>query len=133
MQIADNHASIILVRRCMMGILSIYLCASPMPWRSECMRNLATLSTGEKTKHVDECGTSLNVPMHGSLLPFEVILPAESYGLMESPLYCIREVLNYYSGDENAYDMRKAMPRDVRKTSVIPLKRPVRPEELEFD
>lgn len=44
-----------------------------------------------------------------------------------------REVLGYYSGEENAYDMRKAMPRDVHKKSIIPLKRPIRPEELEFD
>jgi N-terminal acetyltransferase B complex catalytic subunit len=44
-----------------------------------------------------------------------------------------REVLGYYSGEENAYDMRKAMPRDVHKKSVIPLKRPIKPEELEFD
>ncbi|KAK9827471.1 hypothetical protein WJX74_004436 [Apatococcus lobatus] len=44
-----------------------------------------------------------------------------------------RTVLGYYSGDEDAYDMRKAMPRDTRKRSVIPLKRPIRPEELEHD
>jgi len=42
-------------------------------------------------------------------------------------------VLGYYSNDENALDMRKAMPRDVKKASIVPLKRPVRPEELEFD
>lgn len=30
-------------------------------------------------------------------------------------------------------DMRKAMPRDVEKRSVVPLARPVRPHELEFD
>ena len=30
-------------------------------------------------------------------------------------------------------DMRKAMPRDVHKESVVPLKRPVYPEDLEFD
>jgi len=30
-------------------------------------------------------------------------------------------------------DMRKAMPRDVRKESIIPLSRPVKPEELEFE
>lgn len=29
--------------------------------------------------------------------------------------------------------MRKAMPRDVHRKSVIPLKRPVRVEELETD
>jgi N-terminal acetyltransferase B complex catalytic subunit len=44
-----------------------------------------------------------------------------------------RTVLNYYAGDEDAYDMRKAMPRDVKKESVIPLSKPVRPEDLEFD
>jgi hypothetical protein len=30
-------------------------------------------------------------------------------------------------------DMRKAMPRDVEKKSVIPMKRAVTPEELEYD
>ena len=44
-----------------------------------------------------------------------------------------RRVLGYYSGEEDAFDMRKAMPRDVLKRSVIPLKRPVKPEELECD
>lgn len=39
----------------------------------------------------------------------------------------------YYSSEEDAFDMRKAMPRDVMKKSVIPLKKPVRPEDLEFD
>ena len=34
-----------------------------------------------------------------------------------------RQVIDYYSGDdpEDAYDMRKACPRDVDKESVIPL------------
>lgn len=46
-----------------------------------------------------------------------------------------REVLGYYSGadGENAYDMRKAMSRDVLRKSIVPLTRPIRPEELEFD
>ena len=34
---------------------------------------------------------------------------------------------------EDALDMRKALPRDTLKKSVVPLKRPVRPEELEED
>ncbi|KAK2163253.1 hypothetical protein LSH36_83g04092 [Paralvinella palmiformis] len=44
-----------------------------------------------------------------------------------------RRVLEYYSGeeDEDAFDMRKALSRDVHKQSVIPLPHPVRPEELE--
>ncbi|KAJ3081793.1 acyl-CoA N-acyltransferase [Rhizoclosmatium globosum] len=46
-----------------------------------------------------------------------------------------RTVLGYYSGpsdNENAYDMRKALPRDVKKKSIIPMKRPIKPEELEW-
>lgn len=62
-----------------------------------------------------------------------------------------RRVLEYYSGDpdEDAFgkiskiyyqmfiyqffvsDMRKALPRDKHKKSIIPLQHPVRPEELE--
>lgn len=42
-----------------------------------------------------------------------------------------RTVLEYYSGDENAYDMRKALKRDVEKKSVIPLMNPVRPEDID--
>jgi N-terminal acetyltransferase B complex catalytic subunit len=45
-----------------------------------------------------------------------------------------RRVLGYYSGDdpEDAFDMRKALPRDVNKESVIPLDYPVHPEDLEW-
>jgi N-terminal acetyltransferase B complex catalytic subunit len=45
-----------------------------------------------------------------------------------------RRVLGYYSGDdpEDALDMRKACPRDKHKNSIIPLKHPVRPEDLEW-
>ena len=44
-----------------------------------------------------------------------------------------RRVLEYYSGDpdEDAFDMRKALPRDKEKLSIIPLAHPVRPEDLE--
>ncbi|KAL1459982.1 hypothetical protein WDU94_011924 [Cyamophila willieti] len=44
-----------------------------------------------------------------------------------------RTVLEYYSGnpDEDAYDMRKALSRDVFKTSVVPLKQAVRPEDVD--
>ncbi len=45
-----------------------------------------------------------------------------------------RKVLDYYSGDdpEDAFDMRKALARDRRKESVIPLKHPVRVQDLEW-
>mmetsp|Transcript_29548 Transcript_29548/g.59395 ORF Transcript_29548/g.59395 Transcript_29548/m.59395 type:complete len:176 (-) Transcript_29548:1162-1689(-) len=45
-----------------------------------------------------------------------------------------RRVLGYYSGDdpEDAWDMRKALARDEKKQSVIPMDRPVLPQELEW-
>eukprot|EP01100_Stratorugosa_tubuloviscum_P010873 TRINITY_DN4746_c0_g1_i1.p1 TRINITY_DN4746_c0_g1~~TRINITY_DN4746_c0_g1_i1.p1 ORF type:complete len:192 (-),score=57.87 TRINITY_DN4746_c0_g1_i1:34-555(-) len=43
-----------------------------------------------------------------------------------------RRVLAYYSGEEDAWDMRKALPRDINKKSIIPLTKPVRPEDLEW-
>lgn len=45
-----------------------------------------------------------------------------------------RRVLGYYSGElpEDALDMRKALPRDKHKESIIPIDRPVHPEELEW-
>ena len=41
-----------------------------------------------------------------------------------------RQVLGYYSGEEDAYDMRKAMRRDTKKESVIPLKAPITPDMM---
>jgi N-terminal acetyltransferase B complex catalytic subunit len=49
--------------------------------------------------------------------------------------YCqYRRVLGYYSGElpEDALDMRKALPRDVQRSSIVPLDHPVRPEDLEW-
>ena len=42
-----------------------------------------------------------------------------------------RQVIGYYSGEEDAYDMRKALSRDVEKKSIIPLPHPVHPDELD--
>ena len=46
-----------------------------------------------------------------------------------------RRVLGYYTGledSEDAWDMRKALRRDVNKESVVPLDRPIHPHELEW-
>ncbi|KAN0015691.1 hypothetical protein ACTFIV_002206 [Dictyostelium citrinum] len=43
-----------------------------------------------------------------------------------------RTVIGYYSGDEDALDMRKALPRDVEKKSIIPLKHPVYPSDADL-
>jgi hypothetical protein len=41
-----------------------------------------------------------------------------------------RRVLGYYSGSEDAFDMRTACSRDAERRSVVPLSRPVKPDEL---
>lgn len=43
-----------------------------------------------------------------------------------------RRVLGYYGSEEDALDMRKAMPRDVLRESVVPMTRPITPAELEW-
>mmetsp|Transcript_15829 Transcript_15829/g.23825 ORF Transcript_15829/g.23825 Transcript_15829/m.23825 type:complete len:176 (-) Transcript_15829:68-595(-) len=45
-----------------------------------------------------------------------------------------RRVLGYYSGvdEEDAFDMRKALPRDTNKESVVPLPHPITPDQLEW-
>lgn len=45
-----------------------------------------------------------------------------------------RTVIGYYTGPdaEDAYDMRRALERDVDKKSIIPLKDPIYPEDLEW-
>ena len=42
-----------------------------------------------------------------------------------------RQIYGYYSGEEDAYDMRKALPRDTDHRSVVPLPHPVYPEDLD--
>jgi N-terminal acetyltransferase B complex catalytic subunit len=42
-----------------------------------------------------------------------------------------RRVLNYYSGEEDALDMRLALPRYVHKKSMIPLEHPVNAEDVD--
>ncbi|MBA0832030.1 hypothetical protein Goarm_016446 [Gossypium armourianum] len=57
--------------------------------------------------------------------------PTFSFLHLEYVIY--RRVLCYCSGEEVGLDMRKALSRDVEKKSIIPLKRPVAPDELECD
>jgi len=45
-----------------------------------------------------------------------------------------RQVLGYYSGTEDAYDMRKPLPRDVDKLSIKPLPNmKVTPDQLQWE
>ncbi|KAJ3322368.1 N(alpha)-acetyltransferase 20, NatB catalytic subunit [Boothiomyces sp. JEL0866] len=56
-------------------------------------------------------------------------------GMYEGFGYSVyRRVLGYYTGPdgEDAFDMRKALPRDAHKKSIIPLKHPITPDQLEW-
>ncbi|TXG63660.1 hypothetical protein EZV62_010654 [Acer yangbiense] len=66
-------------------------------------------------------------PGKGAALPTAALQSAE----LGYVIY--RRVLRYYSGEEDGLDMRKALSRDVEKKSMIPLKRPVTPDELKYD
>ena len=56
-------------------------------------------------------------------------LAIDMYTKMGYSVY--RQVIGYYSGTEDAYDMRKALSRDVEKKSIIPLPQPVHPDDLD--
>ena len=43
-----------------------------------------------------------------------------------------RTVEQYYTGEEDAYDMRKAMPKDVNKETLKAKKERIKPNELEY-
>jgi N-terminal acetyltransferase B complex catalytic subunit len=73
-------------------------------------------------------------------------LAIHMYEIMGYSVY--RRVLGYYSGEEDAFgvcamvtiqsyahqspDMRKALPRDRDRKSVVPLEHPITPDQLEW-
>lgn len=61
------------------------------------------------------------------------VLLTSGAGCMQMGYIVYRRVIGYYSGHEDALDMRKAMPRDTQRKSVIPLKHPIYPHQLESD
>ena len=56
-------------------------------------------------------------------------LAIDMYSKMGYTIY--RRVIGYYSGEEDAYDMRKPLSRDVDKLSVVPLDHPVYPDDID--
>lgn len=55
----------------------------------------------------------------------------EMYEAMGYKIY--RKVVNYYSyPEEDAFDMRKAMPRDIHKATLVTTRDCISPSELEF-
>ena len=56
-------------------------------------------------------------------------LAIDMYKKMGYSVY--RQVIGYYSGEEDAYDMRKPCKRDVERKSAIPLPKPVYPDDLD--
>lgn len=66
------------------------------------------------------------------LVPHILFLQSIAHRNLRLSCFAPPQVLGYYSGEEDAYDMRKALKRDAKKESVVPLGRPILPEELEW-
>lgn len=83
------------------------------------MRRLEEISTNEDCYFVDLFVRASN---------------REAVKLYTSMGYVVyRRVLGYYTSPaEDALDMRKALPRDVERRSVIPLNAPVLPDDLDY-
>lgn len=56
-------------------------------------------------------------------------LAIDMYTKMGYSIY--RRVIGYYSGEEDAYDMRKACSRDVERKSIVPLPHAVHPDDVD--
>ena len=56
-------------------------------------------------------------------------LAIDMYSKMGYSVY--RQVIGYYSGEEDAYDMRKPLSRDTERKSAIPLGHPVYPDDID--
>lgn len=111
----------------MMASLWISLSGSPTIWPSRCTPNWdiqlieecwGTIAA-QKTLWVRSLVLS-GVHATGHSRPLEILECKQPRGI------------NWSDAAARA-DMRKAMRRDVNKESVVPLKRPIRPEELEFE
>jgi N-terminal acetyltransferase B complex catalytic subunit len=57
------------------------------------------------------------------------LVAIEMYKKLGYSIY--RRVIGYYSGEEDAFDMRKALSLDMDRKSIIPLDRPVYPHEVD--
>eukprot|EP01034_Spumella_vulgaris_P031810 gene31810-39295_t len=69
---------------------------------------------------------------HGHVTAVTVSPEYRRLGVATNLMAFLEDVLGYYSGQEDAYDMRKALRRDVFKESIIPLPHPITPDQLEW-
>lgn len=116
--------------------------ADPLTWHGHvsavtvapAFRRLGLAATLMQAFEVDVCGPRgyYNAYFVDLFVRASNILAIRMYERFGYSTY--RRVLGYYSGEapEDALDMRKALPRDVHRLSVVPLDHPVRPEDLEW-
>ena len=81
-----------------------------------------------------DCLEEVTIKMHDGFFVDLFVRPSNkiAVGMYESLGYCVyRTVEDYYHG-EDAYDMRKAMPRDVKKETIKTTKDRIKPHELEY-
>ena len=59
------------------------------------------------------------------------VLRVEDGGMEVHKLQVLLDEQGYYSGEEDAYDMRKACSRDVERKSIVPLPHAVHPDDVD--
>ena len=77
----------------------------------------------------------VSIKMHNAWFVDLFVRPSNkiAVGMYKQLGYIVfREIENYYSGEEDAYDMRKALPRDKKEESYKCNKFRIKPHELEY-
>ena len=77
----------------------------------------------------------VTIKMHNGYFVDLFVRPSNkiAVGMYKNLGYIVfRTVEQYYTGEEDAYDMRKAMPRDIKKETLIAKKDRIKPFELEY-
>ena len=77
----------------------------------------------------------VTIKMHHGFFVDLFVRPSNkiAVGMYENLGYVVyRSVENYYN-DEDAYDMRKAMPRDTNKSTLVAKNKRIKPQELEYN
>ena len=88
---------------------------------------LASLLMEELERISDVCYSNYFMDLYVRPSNFQAVSMYKNLGYI-----VYRRVLGYYSGEEDAYDMRKALSRDAQRKSMVPLAKPTLPNRADM-
>ena len=76
----------------------------------------------------------VTIKMHDGYFVDLFVRPSNkiAVGMYKQLGYIVYRTVEGYYSDEDAYDMRKAMPRDLNKETLVCKKERIKPNELEY-